>query len=181
MAETRPIAMGVAAIRIADYGDGVPGTSFTKLPAPAKGAVAFNFSDPKEVNIPIEGTTKPLYVTFVKDGTDYIEFSIPTPSNATIALLMGGNHQKGTSTNPKDAWEEGMGVADINKTFQMETPVRNGSKVIYTIVNGKIAAKLAEAPRDEQAETLLVRVYKQAAITSAGVEKTAFIREVIKV
>lgn len=180
MAEKRPIAMGVASIRIADYGDGVPGTNWKNLPAPAQGAVAFNFSDPKEVNIPIEGTTEPLYVTFVKDGTDYIEFSIPTPKNETIALLMGGEHDKGTGGD-KDVWNEGLELADINKSFQLETPVRNGSKVIYTIVNGKISAKLAEAPREEQAETLLVRVYKQSAITKAGEKKTAFSREVVTV
>ena len=49
MAETktvRPIAMGVGAIRIADVGDGVPGTDFTTLPLPTKSSVAFNFADP---------------------------------------------------------------------------------------------------------------------------------------
>ena len=54
MAETktvRPIAMGVGAIRIADVGDGVPGTDFTTLPLPTKSSVAFNFADPKEVMI----------------------------------------------------------------------------------------------------------------------------------
>ena len=54
MAETktvRPIAMGVGAIRIADVGDGVPGTDFTTLPLPTKSSVAFNFADPKEVKI----------------------------------------------------------------------------------------------------------------------------------
>lgn len=49
MAETktvRPIAMGVGAIRIADVGDGVPGTDFTTLPLPTKSSVAFNFCRP---------------------------------------------------------------------------------------------------------------------------------------
>lgn len=104
MAETktvRPIAMGVGAIRIADVGDGVPGTDFTTLPLPTKSSVAFNFADPKEVKIDIEGSTEPLYVEFVKDTTDYIEFSIPTPSNDTIALLAGGTVDKGEELSPR--------------------------------------------------------------------------------
>ena len=51
-------------------------------------------------------------------------------------------------------------------------------KVVYTVVNGKIAAKISQAPGAEQAELLLVRVYVQAAITEKGETKTAFMREV---
>lgn len=179
--DKRPIAMGVGAIRIAEVGDGVPGTEFKALPLPFKGSVAFNFSDPKEVKIETEGADEPLYVEFVKDATDYIEFSIPTPSNETIKELMGGTIDVGAEGAVKDVWQEATSIASIAKTFQCETLPKAGKKVIYTIVNGKVSAKLSQAPGAEQAELLLVRVYKQAAISAAGVKGYAFSREVVAV
>lgn len=179
--DKRPIAMGVGAIRIAEAGDGIPGAEFTVLPLPYKGSVAFNFQDPKEVKIETEGSDEPLYIEFVKDGSDYIEFSIPTPSNETIKLLMGGTIDTGTEEATKDVWKEAASIPSISKTFQCETLPKAGKKVIYTIVNGKIAAKLSQAPGAEQAELLLVRVYKQAAISAEGVKGYAFSREVVAV
>lgn len=177
--EKRPIAMGVGAIRIAVVGDGVPGTEFKELPLPYKGSVAFNFQDPKEVRIDTEGSNEPLYIEFVKDGSDYIEFSIPTPSNETVKLLMGGTIETGTEEASKDVWQEATSFPSIAKTFQCETLPKQGKKVIYTIVNGKIASKFSQAPGAEQAELLLVRVYKQAAISAEGVKGYAFSREVV--
>lgn len=171
----RPIAMGVSAIKMGAVGDGVPGTVLEALPNPLKNAVSFNFSDPKEVKIDIEGSDDPLYSAFKKDTTDYVEFSIPTPDNETITLVMGGTHE----TTEKDVWKEAVTVPSINKTFVMESEVHNGKKVIYTIVNGKVVAKLAQAPTADNAETILVRVYKQAAISAAGVQGYAFSREVV--
>lgn len=174
----RPIAMGVGVIRIAEVGDGVPGTEFKELPLPTKSSVAFNFADPKEVKIETEGSEEPFYVELVKDTTDYIEFSIPTPSNEVLALLAGGTIDSGTEASPKDVWEKPTETPAINKTFQCETLPKKGKKVIYTVVNGKIASKLSQAPGAEQAELLLVRVYVQAAETEAGDKKPAFMREV---
>lgn len=174
MANSRPIAMGIARIGYGTVGDGVPAAVFADLPLPTKSSVAFNFQDPKEVRIDVEGSTDPLYVTLVKDSTDYIEFSIPTPSNDVIKEMAGGELDTET-----DKWSEPVETPDINKSFQMDTPVRNGKYVRYTIVNGKVAAKLSQAPGAEQAELLLIRVYKQAAITIAGAKKTAFMREVL--
>lgn len=178
-AAVRPIAMGVGAIRIADVGDGVPGTPFTTLPLPTKSSVAFNFADPKEVKIETEGSEEPLYVELVKDTTDYIEFSIPTPSNEVLQLLAGGTIDSGTEEAPKDIWEKPTDTPSINKTFQCETLPKKGKKVIYTIVNGKVASKISQAPGAEQAELLLVRVYVQAAETEAGEKKPAFTREIV--
>lgn len=174
----RPIAMGVGAIRIADVGDGVPGTEFVKLPLPTKSSVAFNFADPKEVKIETEGSEEPLYVELVKDTTDYIEFSIPTPSNEVLQLLAGGTIDSGAEGSPKDIWQKPTETPSINKTFQCETLPKKGKKVIYTVVNGKIASKISQAPGAEQAELLLVRIYVQAAETEAGDKKPAFMREV---
>lgn len=180
MAKTkRPIAMGVGAIRFAEVGDGIPGTEFKELPLPYKGSVAFNFADPKEVKIDLEGTPDPLFVEFVKDTTDYIEFAIPTPDNETIQTVMGGEIDNGTEGNAKDIWKESTEVPSISKTFQCETLPKNGTKVIYTIVNGKVMGKISQAPGSEQPELLLVRVYKQSAISAAGVKGYAFSREVV--
>ena len=178
MPEVKPIAMGVGAMRYGTVGDGAPASVFTELPLPFKGSVVFNFSDPKEVKIETEGSPDPLYSLFVKDTTDFIEFSIPTPSNDLITILAGGVHD---TTTGNDEWQEPTSVPDIKKTFQCETEVHDGKKVIYTIVNGKIMAKLSQAPGSDKPELLLVRVYKQAAITAAGVRKYAFSRKVLAV
>lgn len=88
--EVRPIAMGVGKIKFGTVGDGVPGADLKDFPLPTKGSVAFNFADPKEVKIEVEGSEEPLYVELVKDTTDYVEFSIPTPSNEVLKELAGG-------------------------------------------------------------------------------------------
>lgn len=173
----RPIAMGIASHGVAAPGDGVPGTVFTALPLPSKNAVSFNFSDPKEVKIELEGSNDPLYSAFVKDTTDYIELSIPTPDNDVIKKLAGG-----TIDATKDIWKEPFeGVPDINFTYQCETIPRNGTKVVYTIVNAKVLAKISQAPTTDNPELLMVRFYKQAAISAAGVKGFAFSREVVPV
>lgn len=183
MAEKRPIAMGIAKHSVATPGDGVPGTVFSELPLPQKNAVAFNFSDPSEVRIDLEGSLDPLYSAFVKDTTDFIEVSIPTPDNATIQKLAGGVHDKtGVEPNVNDEWQEPFeGVPDINFTYQCETVPRNGLKVVYTIVNARVLAKISQAPTADNAELLMVRFYKNAAVSAAGVKGYAFSRKVVAV
>lgn len=178
MAGVRPIAMGIARWAMGATGDGVAGASLTDMPNPLKGAVTFNFADPKEVRVDVEGSQNPFFSKFVKDTTDYVELSIPSPDNDTVALVMGGTVD---TTGEKDVWSEPVGVADINKTVEFETEVNNKTKVIYTIVNARIAAKISQAPTAEAPELLLIRCYKQAAISSSGVEGTAFKREVVVV
>lgn len=172
---SRPIAMGVAAIRHFDVGDGVPGsTNETVMPNASENAVAFNFSDPEEVRIPIEGSDEPLYSHFKKGSTDYVEVSFPTPSNEIIKEVMGG-----TIDAEDDEWQESVNIPSINRTVEIETMPINGKKVIYTIVNAKIVAKLSQAPTKDNAELLMVRYYKQAAISDAGVQGHAFSRKVV--
>lgn len=173
----RPIAMGIASHAVATVGDGIPGTSFTDLPLPLKGAVSFNWADATEVRIEEEGSLDPLYSGFIKDTTDYIELSIPTPDNTTIHLLAGG-----TLASEGDEWQEAFdGVPDISKTYKCETIPRNGTKVVYTIVNAKVVAKLSQAPTADAPELLMVRFYKQAAVSAAGVKGYAFSRKVVDV
>lgn len=171
--------MGIAAHGVAPVGDGVPGTAFDALPLPLKNAVSFNFADPNEVKIELEGSNDPLYAAFVKDTTDYIELSIPTPDNATIVKLAGGTMSAETG---KDIWQEAHeGVPDIYYTYRCETIPRNGSKVVYTIVNAKVMAKISQAPTADNPELLMVRFYKHAAISAAGKKGFAFTREVVAV
>lgn len=179
MSETKPIAMGVAATRYGTPGDGVAATTLVDLPLPSKGTVVFNFSDPKEVKIETEGSNDPYYSVFVKDTTDFIECAYPTPSNNLLAILAGGVHDTGTEGSPKDIWFEPTTVPDISKTFQCETQVHKGTKVVYTIVNARVMAKISQAPGSDKPELLLVRWYKNAAITAAGIVKPAFSREVL--
>ena len=182
MDNKQPIAMGIAKHGLATVGDGVPGTEFTDLPLPLKGADAFNFSDPTEVKIELEGSSAPLYSAFIKDTTDFIEVSIPTPSNDIVHKVMGGTHDKGVEDAEKDIWKESPdGVPDISYTYQCETIPRNGTKVVYTIVNAKVMGKLSQAPTAEAPELLMVRFFKQAAISAAGKKGYAFSREVVDV
>lgn len=174
---SRPIAMGVKAVRHFDVGDGVPGTTNPKtMPNPSENAVAFNFSDPEEVRIPIEGTDEPLYSHFKKGSTDYVEVSYPTPSNETIHEVMGGTYDA-----EDDEWQEAVSLPSINKTVEIESMPINGKKVIYTIVNSKVVAKLSQAPTKDNVELLMVRYYKQAAISAAGVQGYAFSRKVVTI
>ena len=179
---SRPIAMGVKEVRHFVVGDGVPGTANPKtMPNPSENAVAFNFSDPEEVRIPIEGTDEPLYSHFKKGSTDYVEVSYPTPSNDIIKEVMGGVHNEGTEAAPLDEWQEAVSIPSINKTIEIESMPINGKKVIYTIVNAKIVAKFSQAPTKDNVELLMVRYYKQAAISAAGVQGYAFSRKVVAV
>lgn len=159
--EVRPIAMGVGKIKFGTVGDGVPGADLKDYPLPTKGSVAFNFADPKEVKIEVEGSEEPFYVELVKDTTDYVEFSIPTPSNEVLKELAGGEVD---TTGGKNIWKKPINTPSISKTFQCETLPKNGKKVVYTIVNGKIASKIS-----------------QAAVTVDGKRQTAFMREVVTI
>ena len=75
--EVRPIDMGVGSIKFGTVGDGVPGADLKEFPLPTKGSVAFNFADPKEIKVETEGSDEPLFVEFVKDTTDYIDWLLP--------------------------------------------------------------------------------------------------------
>ena len=130
------------------------------------------------MKIEVEGSEEPLYVELVKDTTDYVEFSIPTPSNEVLKELAGGEVD---TTGGKNIWKKPINTPSISKTFQCETLPKAGKKVVYTIVNGKIASKISQAPGSEQAELLLVRVYMQSAITAEGKRQTAFMREVVSI
>jgi len=167
------IALGVSEIGYGTYGDGVPATSFTALTDPiSRGTVVFNFSEPTEFRIEAEELDDPVYVGNVKEDTDYVEFALISPTAATMELLAGGD-----TTN--DKWEAPAAIPEIIKSIKITSKAVAGKMFEYTIVNGKIVARLSQAPGKQEADLLLVRVYIQAAITDLGVKNTPFIREMV--
>ena len=167
-----PLALGVSKIEYGTVGDGVPAVSFTEIEENiAKDSVVFSFADPSEFKIEAEETDDPVYVANIKEDVDYIEFALISPSAATMELLAGG-------TTTSDKWEAPSAIPEINKTIKVTTKTVVDKYFEYTVVNGKIAAKLNQAPMKQQEEQLLVRVYIQAAVTSGGTVNTPFIREI---
>ena len=67
--------------------------------------------------------------------SSHVELSIRTLRNHA-----GGTVDKGEELSPKDVWNQPTDIPSINKTFQCETLPKKGKKVVYTVVNGKIAA-----------------------------------------
>lgn len=169
------IALGIDKIEYGTYGDGVPPTVWTEIAAVvAKDSVVFNFSEPSEFKIEGENVDDPVYVGTVKEDVDYIEFGLISPSAAIMALLAGG-----TATSEK--WEAPTAITEIVKSVKVTTKPVEAFYWEYTIVHGKIAARLSQAPMKQQADTLLVRVYIQAAVEAAGDINTPFIREKVAV
>ena len=166
------LALGISKIEYGTVGDGVPATEFTDLGENiAKDSVVFSFADPSEFKIEAEEIDDPVYVANIKEDVDYIEFALISPSAATMELLAGG-------TTTSDKWEAPSSIPEINKTIKITTKTIETKYFEYTIVNGKIVAKLNQSPLKQQEEQLLVRVYIQAAVTSGGVVNTPFIREI---
>jgi hypothetical protein len=165
------VALGVEKIEYGTYGDGVPPTSWTEISDPIhRGSVVFNFSEPTDFRIEAEESDDPVYVGNVKEDTDYVEFALVSPVAATMETLAGG-------TTTSDKWEASTAIPEIVKSVKITSKTIGGNYFEYTIVNGKIVARLSQAPGKQQSDLLLVRVYIQAAITDAGAKNTPFIRE----
>ena len=155
--EVRPIAMGVGGIKFGTVGDGVPGADLKDYPLPTKGSVAFNFADPKEVKIEVEGSEEPFHVELVKDTTDYIEFSIPTPSNEVLKELAGGEVD---TTEGKNIWKKPLSTPSISKTFQCETLPKDGKFIPSLMV--RLPLRFHRPPdQNRQSCCLFVFTYKQ--------------------
>jgi hypothetical protein len=167
------LALGISKIEYGDPGDGVPGTTLTEITDNiAEGSVVFSFADPTEYKVMAEETDDPVYVQNHKEDVSYVEFALISPAAATLEDLAGGS-------TTGDKWEAPYSIPEIIQTVKITTKTVSGKYFEYTIVNGKLVCKLNQAPLKQQEEQLLVRVYIQAAVTAAGVEKTPFIREII--
>jgi len=174
----KAVAIGISKIKIGTPGNGVPATTLTDLPQPLESSVSFNMAEPSDTHIRVEGQKDPWATISRVTDSDSVEFSIPTPTNAVLAMLAGGTHE---TTGGKDIYREPTTLPDINRTLVIETDVYNGQKVVYTFVNAKILARLGQAPGAEQTELLMVKAIKQSAVTTAGVVNPGFTREIVKV
>ena len=172
MANERSLAIGVAYVGYGAYpGNGVPASSFTQITEVHKGTVAFNFADPNQVKIEVEGRDDPWKIVNRKGDADSIEFAIPSPTAAELAAFCGG---KATG----DKWEAPDVMPQVNMTLKINTEPYEGKYVEYVVVNGSVSAKLSQAPGAEQTDLLLVKVSRQSALTTAGEFKPSFTREV---
>ena len=172
MANERSLAIGVAYVGYGAYpGNGVPASAFTQITEVHKGTVAFNFADPNQVKIEVEGRDDPWKIVNRKGDADSIEFAIPSPTAAELAAFCGGK-----ATGEK--WEAPDVMPQVNMSVKINTEPYEGKYVEYTIVNGAVSAKISQAPGSEQTDLLLVKVTRQSAIAADGSLKPSFIREV---
>lgn len=168
------VAIGVSFAGVAPVGDGVPGTEFIQIPKIFEGSVAFNFSDAKEIPIPVEGSDDPLDIILRKGEASSIELAIPTPTTDQMVMFAGGSKLG-------EKWSEPITVPSINKTLKLESEEYKGQKLQYIIVNAKVQAKISQAPGKEQTELLLVKFTQQTAMTEAGAVNSGFSREIVTV
>lgn len=173
MAE-RSLAVGVSYVGIAEPGDGVPGTAYTQYPIIEENSVVLNFNDPTSVDFRAEGMEDP-WESFDKAGdADSIDFNIPSPTPEEQQAFMGG-----IVTGEK--WEAPTEKPVIRKSFKMRSTPYKGKFTEYEFAYCKVFAKLGQAPGSEQTDLLQVRITKLAAITTAGVKKSPWSREVKEV
>jgi len=164
-------AIGISKVEYGTVGDGVPAIAFTEIAeAFVEESVVFGFGEPSDTKIPQETKDTAYHTITTKEDPDYIEFKLLTPAAATLVTLMGGS-----ATGEK--WEEPPAIPEINLTIKITTKTVGGYYYEYTIVNGKVVGRLDGAPSKKKAETVNIRVYKEAAITAAGAENTPFTRE----
>jgi hypothetical protein len=164
----RSLAIGMSYVGVGTYpGAGVPATTLTQITDISAGSVVFNFAEPNQINIMIEGTDEPRWSVSRKGDVSNIEFAIPSPSAEDMVMFCGGVNNEGT-------WEEPTAVPSINLTLKMITEPYQGKYTEYVITNAAIFARLSQAPTKEASELLLVRATKQIAMDATGNMKPAF-------
>jgi hypothetical protein len=165
------LALGISKIEYGTYGDGIPATSWTEIAENiAIDSVVFNFSEPSEFKIQAEEIDDAVYTAAVKEDVDYVEFALISPSAANMEILAGG-------TTASEKWSAPTTIPEIIKSLKFTTKTIGTKYYEYTVVRGKIVARISQAPMKQQEEQLLVRVYILAAVTAVGVKMTPFIRE----
>lgn len=172
MKNERCLAIGMAYVGVANYpGGGIPATEFIQITDIHESSVAFNFAEPAQTKIMIEGTDEPRWIVNRKGDVSSIEFAIPSPTVDDMVMFCGG-------TKVGNKWEEPNVFPVINKTVKMNTEPYNGKYTEYVIVNGSVSARISQGPTKTASELLLVKVSKQIAVTEDGTLKVAFTREV---
>lgn len=168
----RSLAIGVSYVGFGAYlGAGVPAATYTQIKDVSEGSVVFNFNEPTQTNINIEGTDDPRWVVNRKGDPDSIELAIPSPSVEDMVMFCGGENNNGV-------WEAPTSIPTINMSMKMITEPYDSKYTEYVIVNGSVVARLSQAPGKEQSELLLVKITRQLAVDATGTLKTPFTRAV---
>lgn len=168
----RSLAIGVSYVGFGVYpGAGAAAAAYTHIKDISEGTVVFNFGEPTQVNINIEGTDVPRWIVNRKGDPDSIELAIPSPSVEDMVMFCGGTNNNGT-------WEEPTSIPTINMSMKMLTEPYDGKYTEYVVINGSVVARLSQAPGKEQSELLLVKVTKQLVVDATGALKTPFTRTV---
>lgn len=170
--DERSLAVDVAYVGLGTPGDGVEATNYHQFPIINENSVAFNFNEANVKAFKAMGIPDPWAVLIKKGDPDSIEFAIPSPTAEEILACCGG------SIDSDGKWQEPIRTPQIKKSLKIQTLPYQGKYTEYVIVNGLVTARLSQAPQTEDTDLLLVKVTKQAAFTSAGVQKTAFTRQV---
>lgn len=172
MKNERCLAIGMAYVGVGNYpGAGVPGVELNQITDIFEGSVVFNFAEPAQTKIMIEGTDEPRWIVNRKGDVSSVEFAIPSPTVDDMVMFCGG-------TKEGNRWEEPNVIPTINKTVKMNTEPYDGTYTEYVIVNGSISARISQGPTKTASELLLVKVTKQIAATADGTLKSPFTREV---
>lgn len=168
----KALAIGMEYVGYAPYlDDGAVASALTEIEDVHAGSVAFNFADPTEVKINVERLDDPRWILNQKGDVDSVELAIASPSSEEMKAFCGGEVEAGK-------WSEPLSIPSINMSLKMRTKPYKGQCIEYVIINGSVSAKLSQAPGKEQTDLLLIKVKKQAVITSEGVVKPSFSREV---
>ena len=167
MAEARKLAIDVAYVGVADPGDGVPGTNFTRIPVVEDGSIQYNSNDPQKTEFKMYGSDKPWAVFMRAGEADTLTLNIPSPTMEERKLFMGG-----TVNGTGDKWEKPVTTPSIRKTLQIKTKPYDGKQYIYTFVNCDVLGKLTQLSGSDSTEILQVQFTILAATTAAGVENS---------
>lgn len=171
----RSLAVDIAYVGLGIPGDGVPATVYKRFPIIHTSSVVFNFNEATIKEFKAMGMDSPWAVLNKKGDADSIEFAIPSPTSEEMQYFCGG------TIDDDGKWNEPVSIPTINRSLKLCTLPYQGKYTEYVIVNGSVAARLSQAPSEEDTDLLLVKVTKQAVFDSSGNPKTAFTRHVKEV
>lgn len=171
MPEKRTLAVDCKYLGTGTPGDGVAAAAYTQYPEIHEDSIVFNFADGSQVPFRAMGQKEPWAVITRITDVSSVDFAIPSPKPSEQKDFMGG-----TVTGNK--WEAPVDRPDIIKSLKIQTADYEGKYVEYIIPKAEIFARLSQAPGVEATDLMLVRATVVTPITSAGVRKSPFSREI---
>lgn len=169
---SRSLAVDMKYVGAGTPGDGVAAAAiFIQYPEIHESSVVFNFADGSQVQFRAMGQKEPWAVINRIVDISSIEFAIPSPKAQEQKGFMGG-------TVAGEKWEAPIDTPNIIKSIKMQIADYEGKDTEYIIPKASISARLSQAPGEEATDLMLVRATIIAPVTTAGVRKTLFSREV---